>query len=211
MTVVKRRDIEDEIRKIASWRAFIMDGEGPGSKAMRAEMRRCRTVGEALMTEAFSNLFRRLVPDPEERTAMIRMDGFTEKKLSGWARAAIAAIAVETDERGRRFGRQMAGPDADRPFVSAIVAKGFLSEDDPDLALGTLLGILSRLKGKANFKDVCRLIGSWGERQGERERRSAIMAYYDAGPDGQDERDGADAEAAGDGTNASNQQEGQRS
>jgi len=157
----------------------LADGEAPSAKpglpkdnAARPAMRRCRTVGDALLTPAFAQFVRYLLPDEAERRAYVT----NERNLASLARAAVAVGQVDKADLTQSFPEQMAtDAGSGRPRVSRVVAHGLLNTEDPDEALRHAVQIIGTLGDRANVVDLAygmmlwpRTRGDWAYRYNDR-------------------------------------------
>lgn len=140
--------------------------------AARPAMRRCRTVGDALLTPAFAQFVRYLLPDEAERRAYVT----DERNLASLARAAVAVGQVKEADLTQSFPEQMAtDAGSGRPRVSRVVAHGLLNTEDPDEALRHAVQIIGTLGDRANVVDLAygmmlwpRTRGDWAYRYNDR-------------------------------------------
>jgi CRISPR type I-E-associated protein CasB/Cse2 len=142
-----------------------------GDKGMLADMRRSRTVGDALVTEAFSAFLSTICPEHDERRELLR----DERALAGLARAALVVARAESVDRGASFGTQMASPRNERPTVPMGLAKAFFQTEDPDLALDQMIRFAAMLDGRFNPVDLARRAAIWDEKT----RSRLALDYYD--------------------------------
>lgn len=156
----------------------LPDGESPTRKpefrkdnGARPAMRRCRTVGDALLAPPFALFVRCVLPDEAERKAAVS----SQRTLASLARAAVAVGQVGKADLKQPFPEQMAtDTGSGRPRVSRVVAHGLLNTEDPDEALRHAIQIIGTLGDTANVVDL-----AYGMRGWPRARNDWAYRYND--------------------------------
>lgn len=136
----------------------------PKDNGARPTMRRCRTVGDALLAPPFAQFVRYVLPDAAERKEYVK----SERNLASLARAAVAVGQVETADLKHSFPEQMAADTGGgRPRVSRVVAHGLLNTEDPDEALLHAVQIIGTLRGTAHVVDLAYGMMLWPRTRAE--------------------------------------------
>jgi CRISPR type I-E-associated protein CasB/Cse2 len=132
--------------RLVDWHHWLTrKGESAGPrKALRAQLKRCRAPGDAVMLPGFIRIFEDLYPSPKTRDAALQ----DEKVVAGLARIAIVAAALDDETvqkgKGQSLARQMLGPAAhiDRETrkladadVSDLRARALFKTTDLDAAM----------------------------------------------------------------------------
>lgn len=121
-------------------------------KGARAQLGRCKSIAEVIMTPSFQHLCARcdsLLPDI-------------------WnSRERLAAIVglmshIKVHQSGIKLPEQMAQSKGDRPLVSELRFRRLLQRDFDELYTA-LIRILRMLNGEANLYDVSTSVLYWGD------------------------------------------------
>ncbi|HEB87800.1 MAG TPA: type I-E CRISPR-associated protein Cse2/CasB [Gammaproteobacteria bacterium] len=120
-------------------------------RGARAELRRCKSVDEVVMTVVFQRLCHRLRPAFEGQSNW-------EDRL-----AAIVGLLSHVEEitTGGSLARQMSMPEGGRPVVSELRFRRLLQRDRTELYTA-LVRVLRMLKGKADIHDLAHAVFYWG-------------------------------------------------
>lgn len=158
-------------------------GEGLGPRrALRAQLKCCRTPGEALFIPGFARIFAFVYADAATREAALA----DQPTVAGLARVAILAARIDRDAPGRNRDRSLAwhmlGPDAHitndtvaAADVSQIRAHRLVATTDADAALGVWQRLLPVFQHNGvNLPQLAQAVCHWNENT----RRALSFAYF---------------------------------
>lgn len=177
-------------------------GEGLGPRrALRAQLKRCRTPGEALFLPGFVRIF----DDIYGRDSAARERALAdEQTVAGMARVAILAAQVDREaprrNRDRSLAWHMLGPDAhvannavENADVSQLRARRLVATTDPDAALGVWQRLLPVFQHNGvNLPQLAQAVCHWTDET----RRTLSFAYFAVAATGPHPVAKADADAA---------------
>ena len=133
--------------KLAAW---WRDLEGNPGK--RADLKRCRTVSDVIMTPAFMRFYHKLKKD------------LPNCDVRGEQLAAVVGLVarIEKAETGDPLAKRMARPKGDSAVVSELRFRRLLQCDRNEL-YGALIRILNLLDKTADLHDLAESVYYWGD------------------------------------------------
>ncbi len=164
---------EEVARAVKEWWAELTQERAgkPADRAGRAQLRRCRSMFEAVACPAFHRLYHRL------RRLGHRLDG---RRLAP-AAAVLAHVEMDTAPQGiSSLATLMARPrpGSGQPRVSGLRFRRLLLVEDREELLPALSRVVRLLGGQAPVAPLAGDIYWWGERVKER----WAYDYYAAAP-----------------------------
>ena len=133
-------------RELEEWWHTLQDDRGA-----RAELRRCKSVDEVVMTATFQRLCYRLRPAFEKQPNW-------EDRL-----AAITGLLSHIETMAPEVGLARQMSDGNPPVVSELRFRRLLQRDRVELYT-TMIRVLRMLKGKADIHDLARSVFYWGDK-----------------------------------------------
>lgn len=122
------------------------------NRGVRAELRRCKTIADVIMTPSYQRLCARLRP-------VMKHEYNFEENIA----AVIGLLShLKTNSQGRTLPQQMAESTGNNPLVSELRFRRLLQRDREDL-YGALIRILRMLKGEANLYSLSESVFYWGD------------------------------------------------
>ncbi len=143
-------------KELAEWWLKLKD-----DSAGRAELRRCDSVAEVVMTPAFQHLCQRL-------NHHFNSDNNWQDRLAAIAGLAshlkhdqLGSVLAGGEKRVEKLAEQMADPSGERPLVSELRFRRLLQRERNDL-YAPMIRILRMLKGDANLYGLAESVFYWG-------------------------------------------------
>ena len=138
----------------------------PGDRAAAARLRRCTTVGEAMLEQETATLLRRLSGDARD--------------LPHVALLAAVLAGVREDAPGTGVARALGPDDPDHPETAAMSPLRFrrlLEAEEGDDRLTSLRRMVTMLGGTLDVRDLATSVLRWTDRR----RIAWTYAYWNAG------------------------------
>lgn len=148
-------------KALAEWWLKLKD-----DTAGRAELRRCNSVAEVVMTPTFQHLCQRVKPcfanedNWQDRLAAIA-------GLISHLKHEQARVLAGGEMRVEKLAEQMAQSAGDRPVVSELRFRRLLQRERADL-YAPMIRILRMLKGDANLYGLAESVYYWGDKTKKR-------------------------------------------
>lgn len=146
-------------KTLADWWLGLKD-----NSAVRAELRRCNSVAEVVMTPAFQRFCQRKLRPLMQDTKMWedRMAAVVGL-MSHLRHDAETTVLGKSDRPVEAFAEQMAYlVSADRPLVSELRFRRLLQHEREDL-YPSMIRIIRMLKGGANLYGLAYSVFYWGD------------------------------------------------
>lgn len=144
-------------KELAEWWLKLKD-----DTASRAELRRCDSVTEVVMTPAFQRLCQRLSHhfknDNNWQDRLAAIVGLASHL--GYEKAD--SVLASGEKRVEKLAEQMAQPSGERPVVSELRFRRLLQRERDDL-YAPMIRILRMLKGDANLYGLAESVFFWGD------------------------------------------------
>lgn len=122
------------------------------NRGIRAELRRCKTIADVIVTPTYHRLYARIHP-------IMKYERNFEVQIA----AVIGLLAhLKSHAQGKSFAQQMAESKGNNPLVSELRFRRLLQRDREDL-YGALIRILRMLNGNANLYSLSESVFYWGE------------------------------------------------
>lgn len=144
-------------KELAEWWLKLKD-----DTASRAELRRCDSIAEVVMTPVFQRLCQRLKHH-------FKNDNDWQDRLAAIVGLAshlkydqVSSVLASGNKRVEKLVEQMAQATGDRPVVSELRFRRLLQRERNDL-YAPMIRILRMLKGQANLYGLAESVFFWGE------------------------------------------------
>ncbi len=177
-------------RALLDWHAWLTATTTEGARgepigprrALRAQLKRCRTPGDALFLPGFVRIVDFLYPDAATRAAALADRG----TVAALARVAILAAPVDREAPARNRDKSLAwhmlGPAAQidndavkDAEVSSLRAWRLVRTADPDAALGVWQRLLPVFQHNGvNLPQLAQAVAHWNDET----RRALSFAYF---------------------------------
>lgn len=157
----------------AWWRRLLIEEapERPPRRGDRAQLRRCRALGQVVMDKAFNDLLRDL------RVKNVPLGDHPQ----GLAAAALVLMEVRGESEEPTLGRLMAAPGKNpkQGTLSGLRFRRLLAIDDLDELTQALIRVVRLCGEKAPVTSLARDIFEWADpAQREKIRQSWARDYY---------------------------------
>jgi len=123
------------------------------NRGIRAELRRCKTTTDVIMTPSYQRLCAQIRP-------MVAHEFHCEERMAAVIGLLSHLKSHTTDKKS--FPQQMAEKNGNNPIVSELRFRRLLQRDREDL-YGPLIRILRMLNGKANLYSLSESVFYWGD------------------------------------------------
>ncbi len=192
--------MDDQEFKMISrwWQSMFLDASElkdkhiqPAPTSHKAELKRCDTADDAMLSEGFRALWTALLNSGLEETLQPMSKERQTQKLEAWATVAAVLVHIKSDnseklavQAGKKLNKQ--GEPTDKSIVSELRFAKLQNTPTPEDFLKRLRRIIQQLDGKVSPTKVAADILQWFDEYYDRQPRKAdkritvqwAMDYY---------------------------------
>lgn len=163
-------------KELTENRSADVTGDRPNRRGERAELRRCRSPDEVLLTEAYHRVRTKFV------TRNVRFSGDQLASVVG------LLACVETNhpvKQGESIGVQMAasGEDSDDARLSGLRFRRLLQIEERDKLFGALRRVIRLLGNTVDVNQLAKDVFYWSPDSSNDVRKNWARDYYKTAPD----------------------------